>query len=96
MRATIAAILLGTFGAGEVADALAQGSTEVPIQRDLQRERRLERRLGRDRPPAVDPNVTPDNPDGVVGFDGPPGIFGNDVEDSGPLPPGSPADIDED
>ncbi|GJD49689.1 hypothetical protein OPKNFCMD_2422 [Methylobacterium crusticola] len=96
MRAMIAAALLGTVGAAFAADAYAQGSNEVPIQRDLQRERRLERRLGRDRPPPVDPNVSPDNPDGVVGFDGPPGIFDDDIEDSGPMAPGSPADIDDD
>ncbi|KMO36039.1 hypothetical protein VQ03_21250 [Methylobacterium tarhaniae] len=97
MRAVIAAALLGTACAGTGTGALAQGLGEVPVQRDLRRERRLERRLQQDRPPAVDPNVSPDNPDGVVGFDGPPGLFDdNDVEDSGPMAPGSPADIDDD
>ncbi|MBY0297634.1 MAG: hypothetical protein K2X71_16630 [Methylobacterium sp.] len=94
MKAVIAAIPLVLFGAGT--QAWAQAPNEVPIQRDLQRERRLERRLRSERPPAVDPNVTPDNPDGVVGFDGPPGLFDDGVDDGGPLPPGSPADIDED
>ena len=48
--------------------AWAQASREVPITRDLN----VERRLDRNAQPALDPNVTPDNPDGVVGFDGPP------------------------
>ncbi|AWN43661.1 hypothetical protein [Methylobacterium durans] len=73
--------------------AAAQGARDVPIARDLERERRLERRLDLNRPPPTDPNVSPDNPDGVVGFDGPPGIPEDDIE-SGPLPPGSPADAD--
>lgn len=69
--------------------AWAQASREVPIARDLN----VERRLDRNAQPALDPNVTPDNPDGVVGFDGPPGIP-EDTIDAGPLPPGSPADAD--
>lgn len=77
-------------------DAFAQGQ-DVPIRRDLRRMERLERRLGTERSPAVDPNVTPDNPDGVVGWDGPPFNYGDPgVIDDGPLPPGSPADIDDD
>ena len=77
--------------------ALAQEANDVPIRRDLKRVERLERRLDRDRPPMIDPNVTPDNPDGVVGWDGPPFNYGDPgVIDGGPLPPGSPADIDED
>lgn len=69
--------------------ARAQASRDVSIQRDLDVERRL------DGPPSqqIDPNVSPDNPDGVVGFDGPPGIPRNNI-DAGPLPPGSPADAD--
>ena len=52
---------------------------------------------GRDGIRRVDPNVTPDNPDGVVGFDGPPFNDGDrGVIDDGPLPPGSPADLDDD
>ncbi|MEE7456503.1 hypothetical protein MPAR168_12890 [Methylorubrum populi] len=69
--------------------ATAQTSREIPIRRDLD----VERRLDRNAPPATDPNVSPDNPDGVVGFDGPPGIPENNI-DAGPLPPGSPADAD--
>ncbi|WP_407521958.1 hypothetical protein [Methylobacterium oryzisoli] len=94
MRAVIAALPLIVLGAG--AEAWAQAPNEVPIQRDLQRERRLERRLRSEQPPIRNPNITPDNPDGVVGWDGPPGIFDDDIEDSGPLPPGSPAEIDDD
>ena len=76
------------------AEALAQASRDVPIERDLEREERIDRRLNRNRPPPVDPNVSPDNPDGVVGFDGPPGIPEDNI-DAGPLPPGSPADADD-
>ncbi|WP_309296448.1 hypothetical protein [Methylobacterium frigidaeris] len=94
----IAVALLGVVCIDAGTALFAQGSDDVPIQRDLRRERRLERRLHQDgQPPALDPNVTPDNPDGVVGFDGPPGLFDdNDVEDDGPMAPGSPADIDDD
>nr|WP_049961841.1 hypothetical protein [Methylobacterium sp. B34] len=77
-------------------DAVAQDQ-DVPIRRDLKRAQRIEQRLNRDPAPAIDPNVTPDNPDGVVGWDGPPFNYGDPgVVDGGPLPPGSPADIDED
>ncbi|KQS58184.1 hypothetical protein ASG32_31525 [Methylobacterium sp. Leaf361] len=77
-------------------DAVAQDQ-DVPIRRDLERTQRIEQRLNRDRAPAIDPNVTPDNPDGVVGWDGPPFNYGDPgVLGGGPLPPGSPADIDED
>lgn len=69
--------------------ARAQVSQEVPITRDLDVERKLDRNLR----PSRDPNVSPDNPDGVVGFDGPPGIPADNI-DAGPLPPGSPADAD--
>ncbi|MDP4023565.1 hypothetical protein Q8W71_13080 [Methylobacterium sp. NEAU 140] len=78
------------------APALASAQ-DIPVQQDLKRMERVERRLDRDglrRP--VDPNVTPDNPDGVVGFDGPPFNYGDPgVMGDAPLPPGSPADIDD-
>lgn len=78
-------------------EALAQDPRDVPVERDLQRMDRIDRRLGRDGIRRVDPNVTPDNPDGVVGFDGPPFNDGDrGVIDDGPLPPGSPADLDDD
>ncbi|SFU72633.1 hypothetical protein SAMN02799631_01993 [Methylobacterium sp. 174MFSha1.1] len=98
MRAMVAAALLGAVCTDAGAPLLAQGAEEVPIQRDLRRERRLERRLQQDgQSPPFESYVTPDNPDGVVGFDGPPGLFDdNDVEESGPMAPGSPADIDDD
>jgi hypothetical protein len=98
MRAVVAAALLGALCSGAGTPLLAQGVEDVPIQRDLRRERRLERRLRQDgQPPPFDPAITPENPDGVVGFDGPPGLFDdNDVEESGPMAPGSPADIDDD
>ncbi|GJE17003.1 hypothetical protein [Methylobacterium marchantiae] len=89
-------ILLGVFAASPAAEALAQNARDVPITQDLRREERIERRLDRDMPPPVDPNVSPDNPDGVVGFDGPPGMFENGVENGSPVPSGSPADADDD
>ncbi|KST56806.1 hypothetical protein AO398_09500 [Methylobacterium sp. GXS13] len=77
-------------------EALAQDPRDVPVQRDLKRMDRIDKRLGRDGSRPVDPNVTPDNPDGVVGFDGPPFNYGDPgVIDDGPLPPGSPADTDD-
>ena len=76
-------------------EALAQDPRDVPVQRDLKRMDRIDKRLDRDGSRQVDPNVTPDNPDGVVGFDGPPFNYGDPgVIDDGPLPPGSPADTD--
>ena len=77
-------------------EALAQDPRDVPVQRDLKRMDRIDKRLGRDGSRPVDPNVTPDNPDGVVGFDGVPDNYGDrGVIDDGPLPPGSPADTDD-
>jgi hypothetical protein len=78
--------------------ALAQTTRDIPVQQDLRRMDQLDRRLGRDDTGRqVDPNVTPDNPDGVVGFDGPPFNYGDPgVIGDGPLPPGSPADDDDD
>ena len=76
--------------------AMAQEPRDVPIQRDLGRMKRLDRRLDQNGPLEIDPNVTPDNPDGVVGWDGPPFNYGDPgVVDGGPLSPGSPADTDE-
>jgi hypothetical protein len=95
MKSANAALLLSIMAVGCATEAAAQASRDVPIERDLRREQRIERRLDRNDPPAVDPNVSPDNPDGVVGFDCPPGIPEDNI-DSGPLPPGSPADADDD
>ncbi|MCJ2133231.1 hypothetical protein MKK69_03980 [Methylobacterium sp. J-026] len=38
---------------------------------------------------AGNPNVTPDNPMGVVGWDGPPDDVPSVSADAGPMPPGS-------
>lgn len=75
--------------------ALGQGSREVPVERDLERMERIDRRLDRNGLSPAGPNVSPDNPDGVVGFDGPPGIPGDNVDTGGPLPPGSPANAND-
>ncbi|KAB1074100.1 hypothetical protein F6X51_09715 [Methylobacterium planeticum] len=95
MKSAHAAMFLSVLAIGCATAAMAQSAQDVPIERDLRREQRIERRLDRNSPPPVDPNVSPDNPDGVVGFDGPPGIPEDNI-DSGPLPPGSPADADDD
>lgn len=98
----IGPLVIGLVGLGLTGQVLlagaasAQGTRDVPIGQDLRRMERIDRRIDRDRPPRVDPNVTPDNPDGVVGFDGPPGVFENGVDRRGPLPPGSPAGEDDD
>jgi hypothetical protein len=93
IRIALAALLMITAGSA----SLAQAQQNIPIQRDLQRMDRLDQRLGRDdTDQQIDPNVTPDNPDGVVGFDGPPFNYGDPgVIGDGPLPPGSPADDDD-
>ena len=93
IRIALASLLLTGTGLG----SLAQAQQDIPIQRDLDRIDRLDQRLGRDDPGRrIDPNVTPDNPDGVVGFDGPPFNYGDPgVIGDGPLPPGSPADDDD-
>lgn len=95
MRLTSGAVLVSILGLGAAADALAQ-PRDVPVQRDLRRMEQLDRQLGRSPSGRVDPNVTPDNPDGVVGFDGPPDLDGEDIINSDPLPPGAPVDEDED
>lgn len=93
MRISLAALLF--TASGLATDALAQ--QDVPVRRDLKRWDQLDQRLGREYDGRqVDPNVTPDNPDGVVGFDGPPFNYGDPgVMGDGPLPPGSPADDDD-
>ena len=42
---------------------------------------------------AGNPNVTPDNPMGIVGWDGPPDGIPSVSADAGPMPPGSFANI---
>jgi hypothetical protein len=42
---------------------------------------------------AGNPNVTPDNPMGIVGWDGPPDGIPSVSADAGPMPPGSIANI---
>lgn len=93
MARAVCVSLLVLLGVSLAADAWAQGAPEIPIERDLRRERRIERRLEAlpDQPGA---NASPDNPDGVVGFDGPPNDGINAVITGGPLPPGSPSNPD--
>ena len=88
--------LAGFLGLSLAGEALGQGSREVPVERDLERMERIDRRLDRNGLLPVNPNVSPDNPDGVVGFDGPPGISSDNIDTGGPLPPGSPANANDD
>lgn len=95
IRVPLVGLLLAA--AGPV--AIAQAQQDIPIQHDLKRMDRIDRRLGipEDAGRRVAPNVTPDNPEGVVGFDGPPFNYGDPgvIGEDGPLPPGSPADDDD-
>lgn len=94
-RASLALLVFATVDGTSVAVA----QQDIPIQRDLKRMDRIDRHLGipEDAGRRVAPNVTPDNPDGVVGFDGPPSNYGDPgvIGDAGPLPPGSPVDDDD-
>ena len=90
MVGRISRVLAAALLAGAATQAVAQTSGPVPVARDVQRERTESRQLDR-RPSVVDRNVvTPGNPGGVAGFDGPPGIVGDSVGSYGPLPPGGP------
>lgn len=85
--------------------ALAQKRT-IPVERDLERYRRLEDRLDWFGTGSIGPYYAPyygnryatpgtgvAAPD-IPGFDGPPGgILRDSVGNSGPLPPGSPANV---
>ena len=81
------AIVLVLASAGS---ALAQAPREIPIGEGLQRERLslTQRRLESARW-LPNPNASPGNPRGVVGFGGSPNDGINAVINSGPLPPGS-------
>lgn len=80
-------------GLGLATAASAQGTApegrKIPIERDLRTLERNDRRLGIDPNRTAEPNVTPANPSGVAGFNGPPGIYGDSVGNVGPLPPGA-------
>ncbi|TGD93425.1 hypothetical protein [Methylobacterium nonmethylotrophicum] len=87
MKATLA--LAGLLGLALAGPAFAQGALDMTVS---PRATPLD-------PPATgsvravrpNPTVTPSNPMGVVGFDGPPGGTTSVIGDESPLPPGSPA-----
>lgn len=78
--------------------AAAPRSRDVPVTQDLGTMREVDRALGidLDKQAAGNPNETLTNPDGVVGFDGPPGGGMDDGVDYGsPMPEGDIGDIDD-
>lgn len=91
-RTILTALVLG-LNLGLTTAALAQGGAQegrkIPIERDLRDLERSDRRLGIEPNRTAEPNVTPANPSGVAGFNGPPGIYGDSVGNVGPLPPGA-------
>lgn len=97
MRMAVATVLavLAIPALGRAPPAAAQAGParaggKIPVERDLRDLERSDRALGIGQGPGFDPNVTPHNPSGVPGFSGPPGIIGDTVGNSGPLPPGGP------
>lgn len=92
MRLSIAAALCGIWSVSFAGDVFAQEWGGGPVQRDDRRERRLERRIERDRLRPVHPDVGPTNPGGVVEFDRPGGVPDDDIDEIGPMVPGSPDD----
>lgn len=80
---------IALLGAG-IATAARGQEAKIPIERDLQRSQQIDRRLGIPEPSRRgSSSVTPDNPTGVAGFNGPPGTVGDSVNSYGPLPPGA-------
>jgi hypothetical protein len=91
---TFAVSLLLVLGATVSHNGQAQSGREVSVERDLRREQRIEQRLEENLGRPLNPNATPDNPDGMVGFDGSPNDGIQGVVTGGPLPPGSPSNPD--
>ena len=89
MTRTILTTLLLGFALGLATAASAQETRKIPVERDLRELERSDRRLGVEPGGNTAPNVTPANPSGVAGFNGPPGIYGDSVGNVGPLPPGA-------
>ena len=90
---TATLLLLSSLATGTATIAAAQGPSQIPVGEDLRRLDRTEQRIesGPDRRRSVplDRNVSPTNPSGVPGFDGPPGTVGDSVGSYGALPPGA-------
>ncbi|KMO32473.1 hypothetical protein VQ02_23550 [Methylobacterium variabile] len=90
MKTTFAFVgLMGLLGLALAGPAVAQEALDITVS---PRATPLDPpATGSVRPVRPNPNVTPSNPMGVVGFDGPPGGTTSVIGDDGPLPPGSPA-----
>ena len=101
-----ASLVLGVVGLGSITAAHAEGSRRIPIEHDLHRVDRIDDRLARngflpvgrrdERPRYTAPGYLARDPSGVVGFSGSPGPYGDSVNGFGPIPPGSPANLDGD
>ncbi|KMO35102.1 hypothetical protein VQ03_22355 [Methylobacterium tarhaniae] len=87
MKTTLA--LVGLLGLTLAGPAFARDALDITVSPRATRADPLA--TGSVRPLRPNPNVTPSNPMGVVGFDGPPGGTTSVIGDDGPLAPGSPA-----
>ncbi|TNC12478.1 hypothetical protein FF100_16855 [Methylobacterium terricola] len=87
MKTTLA--LVGLLSLGLAGPALAQEALDITVSPRAPQGDPLA--TGSVRPLRPNPNVTPSNPMGVVGFDGPPGGTTSVIGDDEPLAPGSPA-----
>ncbi|GJD62778.1 hypothetical protein [Methylobacterium frigidaeris] len=87
MKTTLA--LAGLLGLALAGPALAQEALDITVSPRATPADPLA--TGSVRTVRPNPNVTPSNPMGVVGFDGPPGGTTSVIGDDEPLAPGSPA-----
>lgn len=87
MKTTLA--LVGLLSLGLAGPAFAQEALDITVTPRATQVDPLV--TGSVRPLRPNPNVTPSNPMGVVGWDGPPGGTTSVIGDDEPLAPGSPA-----
>ena len=87
MKTTLA--LVGLLSLGLAGPAFAQEALDITVPPRATQVDPLV--TGSVRPLRPNPNVTPSNPMGVVGWDGPPGGTTSVIGDDEPLAPGSPA-----
>ncbi|MFH6786583.1 MULTISPECIES: hypothetical protein [Methylobacterium] len=91
MKTTLA--LVGLVSLALAGPAVAQEALDITVSPRATQADPLVDPLatGSVRPLRPNPNITPSNPMGVVGFDGPPGGTTSVIGDDAPLAPGSPA-----
>ncbi len=87
MKTTLA--LVGLLSLGLAGPAFAQEALDITVTPRAAPVDPLV--TGSVRPLRPNPNVTPSNPMGIVGWDGPPGGTTSVIGDDAPLAPGSPA-----